>query len=95
MGIDDPWSSMDDEDQLELVSSMAAGGDFVAPLFPARNDGRSGRLSGGAPPDLRPARQRSRLAPPTGLNYPLALLSHKAHAFLNSQYGNMHKQLDL
>jgi anaerobic selenocysteine-containing dehydrogenase len=140
MGIEDPWFSMSDEDQLrngvdwsapqmegitldglkedgwvrlnlpdadsyaphaeggfltpsgkvELVASMAAGGNFVAPLF------RHGTMADqdGSPVDALPT-----YSPPAeiqaGGKYPLALISPKAHAFLNSQYGNMDKQLNL
>ena len=139
MGIDDPWFSMDDEEQLlngvdwsapqmegitldrlkeegwlrlnlpgaddyaphadggfltpsgkvELVASMAAGGNFVAPLF------RQGTM---ADQDGSPVEALPTYTPPSEIQsgtYPLALISPKAHAFLNSQYGNMDKQLDL
>lgn len=140
MGVDDPWFSMDDEEQLrngidwsapqmdgitldrlkeegwvrlnlpgaddyaphakggfltpsgkvELVSSMAAGGNFVAPLF------RQGTM---ADQDGSPVEALPTYTPPgevqAGGRFPLALVSPKAHAFLNSQYSNMTKQLDL
>jgi anaerobic selenocysteine-containing dehydrogenase len=74
--------------KVELLSSMAAGGNFVAPFF------RQGILGqqDGSPVDPLPTYH-----PPEELGadpgYPLALLSPKAHAFLNSQYGNMDRQL--
>ena len=138
MGLDDPWFTMSDEEQLlaavdwsapqmegitldhlkevgwarlslpapdayaphaeggfptpsgkvELVSSMAAGGNFVAPLF------RQGTM---AAQDGSPVAALPTYTAPGEIGadprYPLALLSPKAHAFMNSQYGNMHKQL--
>ena len=74
--------------KVELVASMAAGGNFVAPLFrqgvPGNQDGK--------PVDALPTYH-----PPVEVGaderYPLALVSPKAHAFLNSQYANMDKQL--
>jgi anaerobic selenocysteine-containing dehydrogenase len=74
--------------KVELAASMAAGGNFVAPLF---RQGIAGQQDGG-PLDELPTYH-----PPQELGadprYPLALVSPKAHAFLNSQYGNMDKQL--
>lgn len=74
--------------KVELVASMAAGGNFVAPLF---RQGLMGNQDGSAV-DALPTYH-----PPQELGaddrYPLALLSPKSHAFLNSQYSNMDKQL--
>jgi anaerobic selenocysteine-containing dehydrogenase len=74
--------------KVELVASMAAGGNFVAPLF---RQGIPGNQDGG-PVDALPTYH-----PPQEVGsderYPLALISPKAHAFLNSQYANMDKQL--
>ncbi len=140
MGLDDPWFTMDDDEQLthgvdwsapqmegitldllkeegwmrlnlpdadnyaphaeggfltpsgkvELLSSMAAGGNFVAPLF------RQGTM---ADQDGSPVEALPTYTPPGEIGkdpkYPLALVSPKSHAFLNSQYGNMDKQLGL
>ena len=74
--------------KVELVASMAAGGNFVAPLF---RQGIAGNQDGShvdALPTYHPPQE-------IGLDdrYPLALVSPKAHAFLNSQYANMDKQL--
>jgi anaerobic selenocysteine-containing dehydrogenase len=74
--------------KVELVASMAEGGNFVAPLF---RQGITGQQDGGhvdALPTYHPPRELGADA-----RYPLALVSPKAHAFLNSQYGNMDKQL--
>jgi len=76
--------------KVELAASMTAGGNFVAPLF------RQGIVSNqdGSPLDLLPT-----YYPPQELGaderYPLALISPKTHAFLNSQYANMDKQRKL
>lgn len=74
--------------KVELVASMAAGGNFVAPLF---RQGIPGNQDGG-PVDALPTYH-----PPAEIGaderYPLAMVSPKAHAFLNSQYANMDKQL--
>lgn len=75
--------------KVELLSSMAAGGNFVAPLF------RQGTM---ADQDGSPVEALPTYSPPAELQageFPLALISPKAHAFLNSQYGNMDKQLGL
>ena len=74
--------------KVELMSSMAAGGNFVAPLF---RQGIPGNQDGGHV-DALPTYH-----PPVEIGaderYPLAMVSPKAHAFLNSQYANMDKQL--
>ena len=74
--------------KVELVASMAAGGNFVAPLF---RQGLTGSQDG-APLSPLPV-----YIPPQELGtddrLPLALVTPKAHAFLNSQYGNMAHQL--
>jgi anaerobic selenocysteine-containing dehydrogenase len=138
MGIDDPWFSMSDDEQLteavdwtapqmegitldrlkaegwvrlslpgcddyaphatggfptpsgkvELAASMAAGGNFVVPLF---RQGLAGAQDGSpvsALPEYLAPRELG-----ADDRYPLALLCPKAHAFLNSQYGNMERQL--
>jgi len=75
--------------KVELMSSMAAGGNFVAPLF---RQGIPGNQDG-SPVDALPTWR-----PPVEVGasdrFPLALISPKSHAFLNSQYGNMERQLD-
>jgi anaerobic selenocysteine-containing dehydrogenase len=75
--------------KVELASSMAAGGNFVAPLF---RQGVPGNQDG-SPVDRLPTYHA-----PNELGadprYPLALVCPKPHAFLNSQYANMKRQLD-
>ena len=67
---------------------MAAGGNFVAPLF---RQGIAGQQDGGPVDELPTYHPPQELG--ADARYPLALVSPKAHAFLNSQYGNMDKQL--
>jgi anaerobic selenocysteine-containing dehydrogenase len=68
----------------EFVSSIAAGGNFVVPVFREC----SNEFQPGDPIDPLPA-----YIPPEedvdGTPYPLHLLSPKSHAFMNTQYGNM------
>jgi anaerobic selenocysteine-containing dehydrogenase len=75
--------------KVELASSMAAGGNSVAPLF---RQGVPGNQDG-SPVDRLPTYHA-----PTELGadprYPLALVCPKPHAFINSQYANMKRQLD-
>jgi anaerobic selenocysteine-containing dehydrogenase len=75
--------------KVELASSMAAGGNFVAPLF---RQGVPGNQDG-SPVDRLPTYH-----PPQELGadpqFPLALVCPKPHAFINSQYANMKRQLD-
>jgi anaerobic selenocysteine-containing dehydrogenase len=76
--------------KVELRSSMAEqGGDWVLPMF---REGYEGDQPG-TPVDPLPAWTPPAEAPDE--RYPLALLSPKAHAFLNSTYGNTDRQLRL
>jgi anaerobic selenocysteine-containing dehydrogenase len=72
----------------ELHASLAQDlGDYVVPFFREWYDGEQS----GAAVDPLP----SWVAPDGSDAFPLALLSPKAHAFLNSGYGNMDRQLRL
>ena len=77
----------------EFVASMAAGGNFVLPLF---RQG-SNEFQPGEPidpvPDYLPPRESPYTNPARAKRYPLNLLSPKSHAFLNSSYGNLPAQL--
>ena len=75
--------------KVELAASMTAGGNFVAPLF---RQGVPGNQDG-SPLDLLPTYHQPH---EVGVDsrYPLALVSPKSHAFLNSQYANMDRQVD-
>jgi anaerobic selenocysteine-containing dehydrogenase len=76
----------------EFVASMAAGGNFVLPLF------RQGstEFQPGEPidpvPHYIPPRESPQTNPAKAMRYPLNLLSPKSHAFLNSGYGNLPAQ---
>jgi anaerobic selenocysteine-containing dehydrogenase len=74
--------------KVELAASMTAGGNFVAPLF------RQGLMASqdGSPLDLLPTYQ-PRQEVGVDDRHPLALVSPKSHAFLNSQYANMDRQV--
>jgi anaerobic selenocysteine-containing dehydrogenase len=73
--------------KVEFVSSVAAGGNFVVPLFrQGSNDHQSGAPVDPLPHYIGPNEGRdSELA----ARFPLNLLSPKAHAFINSSYGNL------
>lgn len=75
----------------EFKASMAAGGNFVLPLF---RQG-SNEFQPGDPVDPLPAYTPSREKAPmaTSGRYPLNVISPKSHAFLNSSYGNLPAQL--
>ena len=72
---------------------MAAGGNFVLPLF---RQG-SNEFQPGDPVDPLPAYtpSREKSAARTGQSgeYPLNVISPKSHAFLNSSYGNLPTQM--
>jgi len=77
----------------EFVSSMAARGNLVLPLF------RQGstRFEPGAAavdpiPSYIPPRESAETNPALAARYPLNIISPKSHAFLNSCYANMPHQ---
>ncbi|GAC1377507.1 MAG: molybdopterin-dependent oxidoreductase [Ktedonobacteraceae bacterium] len=76
----------------EFMASMAAGGNFVLPLF---RQG-SNEFQPGEPvdplPNYIPPRESPQTNPDQASRYPLNLLSPKSHAFLNSSYGNLPAQ---
>ncbi len=74
--------------KVELAASMTAGGNFVAPLF---RQGIAGQQDG-SPVEALPTYYPPEETGGAG-RYPLSMVSPKAHAFMNSQYGNMDKQL--
>ncbi|GJE27622.1 molybdopterin-containing oxidoreductase family protein [Methylobacterium organophilum] len=77
----------------EFKSSLAAGGNFVAPLF---RQGYGGDQAG-EPVDPLPhyvaPNESPRTAPALAERFPLSLISPKSHAFLNSNYGNLPSQV--
>ncbi len=75
--------------RVELKASRAAGGDFVVSVFREGYD----EHQSGAPVDPLPHWREP--AETTSAAYPLTMISPKAHAFLNSTYGNADRQLRL
>jgi anaerobic selenocysteine-containing dehydrogenase len=77
----------------EFKASMAAGGNFVLPLF---RQG-SNEFQAGEPVDPLPTYVPPNESPATNAQlaakYPLNIISPKSHAFLNSSYGNLPRQL--
>jgi len=79
--------------KVELKASMAAGGNFVLPLFrQGSNEFQDGSpvdpLPGFIPPQESAATNQALAA-----KYPLNILTPKNHAFLNSGYANIARQL--
>ncbi len=79
--------------KVELKASMAAGGNFVLPLF---RQG-SNEFQDGSPVDPLPAflppQESTASNPALAAKYPLNILTPKNHAFLNSGYANIARQL--
>ena len=79
--------------KVELKASMAAGGSFVLPLFrQGSNEFQDGTPIDPVPCYIPPQESRDTNAA-LGQKYPLNILSPKNHAFLNSGYGNIARQL--
>jgi anaerobic selenocysteine-containing dehydrogenase len=79
--------------KVELKASMAAGGSFVLPLFrQGSNEFQDGTSIDPVPCYIPPQESRDTNAA-LGQKYPLNILSPKNHAFLNSGYGNIARQL--
>lgn len=73
----------------EFVSSAAAGGNFVLPLFrQGSNDHQPGQPVDPLPHYIAP-RETSRAHPELAEKFPLNLLTPKSHAYLNSSFGNI------
>ncbi len=75
--------------KVELKASMAAAGNFVLPTF---RQGSNDHQDGSPVPPLptyHPPRESGIQAT---TRYPLAMMSPKSHAFLNSTYGNHKRQ---
>jgi anaerobic selenocysteine-containing dehydrogenase len=71
--------------KVEFEASMAAGGNFVLGVFRQGSE----EFQDGSPVDSLP----SWTPPKLDQHRPLTLISPKSHAFLNSGYGNMDRQL--
>jgi anaerobic selenocysteine-containing dehydrogenase len=77
----------------EFESSMAAGGNFVVPLFRQGSNEFQDGTPVPALPTYVPPNESARTSPALAKRYPLSLISPKSHAFLNSSYGNLPEQL--
>lgn len=78
--------------KVEFVSSAAAGGNFVVPLFrQGSNDHQPGQPVDPLPHYI-PPREAAHTNPELAARYPLNLLSPKSHAYLNSSFGNLARQ---
>jgi anaerobic selenocysteine-containing dehydrogenase len=74
--------------KVEFVSSAAAGGNFVVPLFrQGSNDHQPGQPVDPLPHYI-PPREAARTNPELAARYPLNLLTPKSHAYLNSSFGH-------
>ncbi len=73
----------------EFVSSIAAGGNFVAPPFRQMYADMQGGEPLDAVPDYVPPRESAVSNPELAARYPLSIVSPKSHGFLNSCYANM------
>lgn len=80
--------------KVEFKASMAAGGNFVLPVF---RQG-SNEFQDGSPvdpvPAFTPPRESALSNATLASRYPLSMLSPKSHAFLNSEYANLRRQLE-
>ena len=79
--------------KVELKASMAAGGNFVLPVF---RQGYNGFQDGGpveALPTFTVRNESAAKDPDLARRFPLSMMSPKSHAFINSNYGNMRRQL--
>ncbi len=76
----------------EFKSSLAEGGNFVAPLF---RQGYGGHQSGEPVdplPHYIPPNESIATSPDLAKRYPLSLVSPKSHAFVNSNFANLPAQ---
>jgi anaerobic selenocysteine-containing dehydrogenase len=79
--------------KVELKASMAAGGNFVLPLFrQGSNESQDGSPVDPLPGFVAPQESADTNAT-LAARYPLSILTPKSHAFLNSGYANVARQL--
>ena len=79
--------------KVELKASMAAGGNFVLPLFrQGSNEFQDGSAVDSLPCYV-PPQESLDTNQALGAKYPLNILTPKNHAFLNSGYANIARQL--
>lgn len=79
--------------KVELLASMAAGGNFVLPVFrQGSNEFQVGGPAHALPTYIAP-REAAPAAAPDGAAA-LSMLSPKSHAFINSEYANLRRQFE-
>ncbi|MEQ9640143.1 MAG: molybdopterin-dependent oxidoreductase [Alphaproteobacteria bacterium] len=79
--------------KVEFVASAAAGGDFVLPLFRQGSEEHQSGTPVDPLPTYIPPNESAATNPGLAKRFPLALMSPKSHAFLNSTYANLPQQL--
>lgn len=77
----------------EFKSSIAAGGNFVVPLFRQGYGADQPGEPVDSLPHYIPPNENAKVKPTLAEHYPLSLISPKSHAFLNSNYGNLPAQV--
>jgi anaerobic selenocysteine-containing dehydrogenase len=78
--------------KVELKASMAAGGNFVLPVFrQGSNDHQDGKPVHALPTYIAP-RESCMGNPELAARYPLSMMSPKSHSFINSEYANIRRQ---
>lgn len=76
----------------EFLSSMAARGNFVLPLFRQGSTRFDPGEAVDPLPSFIPPKESSATNPQLATRYPLNIISPKSHAFLNSSYANLPHQ---
>jgi anaerobic selenocysteine-containing dehydrogenase len=78
--------------KVELLASMAAGGNFVLPVFRQGSNEFQDGSPVAALPTFIPPRESKLSNGELASRYPLSMMSPKAHSFLNSEYANIRRQ---
>jgi anaerobic selenocysteine-containing dehydrogenase len=77
----------------ELVASLAANGNFVAPTFRQMYEAAQGGEPIDPVPGFVPPRENAQSNPELAARFPLNIVSPKSHGFLNSCYANEAKKI--
>jgi anaerobic selenocysteine-containing dehydrogenase len=78
--------------KVELLASMAAGGNFVLPVFRQGSNEFQDGSPVAALPTFIPPRESKLSNGELASRYPLSMMSPKSHSFLNSEYANIRRQ---
>lgn len=78
--------------KVEMKASMAAAGNFVLPTFRQGSNDHQDASPVPPLPTYHAPNESGGGEPASGARYPLAMMSPKSHAFLNSTYGNHRRQ---